>query len=126
VREHGTELVAALVTSEPVLATARLSVVEVRRNLARLLEEPELSDARARFATDAGQAVLVELDADLCEAAAVIAESTGLRTLDALHLAAAQRLSSPELTFLTFDVRQARAARLLGLRVTGVDPTADS
>jgi hypothetical protein len=40
-----------------------------------------------------------------------------VRTLDALHLAAAQRVSTPGLGFRTFDLRQAQAARTLGLTV---------
>ncbi len=42
-----------------------------------------------------------------------------MRTLDALHLGAARRLGTA-LTFLTFDVRQAQAARELGLTVAGI------
>ena len=49
------------------------------------------------------------------EPAATIAEATGVRTLDALHLAAAQRVSEPGVTFLTLDLREAQAARALGL-----------
>jgi predicted nucleic acid-binding protein len=44
---------------------------------------------------------------------------TGVRTLDALHLAAAQRVGGAAVPFLTFDVRQAQAARGLGLTVVG-------
>lgn len=46
-------------------------------------------------------------------------EQTGVRTLDAMHLGAATRLGTA-LTFLTFDVRQAVAARALGFAVVGV------
>ena len=42
---------------------------------------------------------------------------TGARTLDALHLAAARRLGGAAVPFVTFDVRQAQAARTLGLAV---------
>jgi predicted nucleic acid-binding protein len=42
-----------------------------------------------------------------------------VRTLDALHLAAAQRVGGPAMPFLTFDLRQAQAARSLGLTVVG-------
>jgi len=42
-----------------------------------------------------------------------------VRTLDALHLGRAYRLGTA-LTFLTFDVRQAQAARQLGFQVAGV------
>ena len=41
-----------------------------------------------------------------------------VRTLDALHLAAADRLPQP-LVMLTFDRRQADAARAMGLAVEG-------
>lgn len=91
----------------------------MRRNLARHLREPELSAARAAFAEDLPTVGVVELDGVVCEMAASIAASTGVRTLDALHLAAAQRIASPDLVFLTFDVRQAQAARALGLTVLG-------
>jgi predicted nucleic acid-binding protein len=60
---------------------------------------------------------IVELDEVTCAAAADIAERTGARTLDALHLAAAQRLGGAAVPLVTFDVRQARAARILGLTV---------
>ena len=53
------------------------------------------------------------------ETAADIAEMTGARTLDAFHLAAATRVASRELVFLTFDVRQAVAARQLQFLVLG-------
>ncbi len=43
-----------------------------------------------------------------------------LRTLDAIHLATADRLPKP-LTFLTFDRRQAAAARALGIAAVGDD-----
>jgi len=40
-----------------------------------------------------------------------------LRTLDALHVATAASLSLPHLDFITYDERQAAAARAHGLRV---------
>ena len=42
---------------------------------------------------------------------------TNARTLDALHLAAAQRLGGSAVGFVTFDVRQGQAARALGMTV---------
>ena len=99
------------------LLTARHTIVEVRRNLARLLTTRDLPAARAAFATDLRSISVIELDEVTCESAAAIAEATGVRTLDSLHLAAAQRVSAPGVGFLTFDVRQAQAARALGLLV---------
>jgi uncharacterized protein len=108
-----------LLRSDPSLLTARHTIVEVRRNLARLLEQREASAARSTFSEDAGVLSIIELDAVTCEAAAGIAETIGVRTLDALHLAAAQRTGGPGMPFLTFDVRQAHAARTLGFTVLG-------
>jgi predicted nucleic acid-binding protein len=110
---------ALLQSGDPSLLTGRHTIVEVRRSLARLLDGRALSAARAVFTRDLGAISLVELDATTCEAAAAIAEVTGVRSLDALHLAAAQRIGGVAVPFLTFDVRQAQAARALGLTVIG-------
>ena len=62
---------------------------------------------------------LVSLDDVTCNDAARIAEQTLCRSLDALHVAAARR-AGESTTFLTFDVRQAQAARSAGLMVVGM------
>ena len=108
-----------LLTSDPMVVTGRHTVVEVRRNLARLLSPVDASAARAQFTRDLTAFAIVELDADTCELAATIAEQTGVRTLDALHLGAARRLGTA-LTIVTFDIRQAQAARAIGFAVAGV------
>ena len=107
----------ALLRADNALLTARHTIVEVRRNLARLLSGRDLASARATFADDLRSISIIELDEATCDSAALIAESTGVRTLDALHLAAAQRISAPGVGFLTFDLRQAQAARAIGLTV---------
>ena len=119
VDEPDSERAEALLHSDPSLLTARHTIVEVRRNLARLLEEREAAAARSAFLEDVGVLSIVELDEVTCEMAAAIAELTGVRTLDALHLAAAQRIGGAAVPFLTFDVRQAQAGRALGLTVVG-------
>ncbi len=62
---------------------------------------------------------VVEVDSVLAEAAGRIADLTGTRTLDALHLAALQRAGPAGITLLTADLRQAQAARSLGWPVLG-------
>ncbi len=119
VDEPDSELADSLLRSDPSLLTGRHTIVEVRRNLARLLARRELATARSAFGTDLEAISIVELDEVTCDGAAQIAEVTGVRTLDALHLAAAQRIGGPAVPFLTFDVRQAQAARSLGLTVVG-------
>ncbi len=51
------------------------------------------------------------------DSAVTVAEATGVRTLDALHRAAAPHVSVPGAGFLTLDLRRAQAARALGLTV---------
>lgn len=117
--EPDSEACEEILASDPVLLTARHTMIEVRRNLARLLTEPQLASARAALMDDMEAMSIIELDAPTCEAAAAVAELTGVRTLDALHLAAAQRVGVGSTTLLTFDVRQAQAARSLGFTVLG-------
>lgn len=118
VDEPDSDRAVELLTTDPTLVTGRHTVVEVRRNLARVLSPTDATTARASFATDLASFSIVELDANTCELAATVAEQTGVRTLDALHLGAARRLGT-QLTFVTFDVRQAHAARSLGFAVAG-------
>jgi predicted nucleic acid-binding protein len=117
VEEADSPVADALLRADDALLTGRHTVVEVRRNLARLLSGRQLVAARTAFGDDLTSVSIIELDAATCEAAASIAETTGVRTLDALHLAAAQRIAEPGVGFLTFDVRQAQAARSIGLMV---------
>ncbi len=118
VDEPDSDRTVELLVSDPVLVTGRHTIVELRRNLACLLSASHATSARAAFAEDVASLSIVELDQDTCKLAATIAEQTGVRTLDALHLGAARRLGTT-LTFLTFDVRQAQAARSLGFSVAG-------
>jgi len=119
VEEAGSDLVADTVEEDPVLITCSISEVEVRRNLERLVPE-EAPVLRTRFLEDLTLCNVATIDRDLIRIAAAIAESTLARSLDALHLAAAQRVGGGRgLTFLTFDRRQARVARDLGFSVAG-------
>jgi predicted nucleic acid-binding protein len=60
---------------------------------------------------------VVEVDEPLAEHAALLALDRGLRSLDALHLAAAMILPRPDLTFVTWDQRLHTAAAAEGLHV---------
>ena len=118
VDEPDSDRVDELLGGDHELVTGRHTLVEMRRNLARLLEPVAATRARADFADDVAAFSIVELDSDTCELAASIAEQTGVRTLDALHLGSARRLGV-RIRFLTFDVRQADVARILGFDVVG-------
>jgi predicted nucleic acid-binding protein len=118
VDEHDSEAAVGLMATDPVLLTSRLTEVEVRRNLARLLDGEALVSSRRQLAADLDAFALVNLDAVTCNEAARIAEQTLCRSLDALHLAAVMRAGA-HTTVLTFDVRQAQVARALGIAVIG-------
>ena len=119
VDERDSPVAERLLASDSVLVTSWLTLVEVRRNLARLLTGTALRDARTQFTTDLDAFALVSVDETVCRAAAEIGEQLGVRSLDAVHLASARRLLSPSLPFVTFDLRQAQAARSLGFTVLG-------
>lgn len=108
-----------LLLADPSWVTARHTWVEVLRNLARLLRGPDRARMRQTFRADWARMLVVELDATTCERAGDLAETLQVRTLDALHLAAAERAGAGSLPFLTYDVRQAQAARSLGWTVLG-------
>lgn len=118
VAERDSHVAEELMAADPVLVTSRLTEVELRRNLTRLLDGDDLLAARRQSQTDLDAFALVSLDDVTCNDAARIAEQTLCRSLDALHLAAARRAGEAT-TFLTFDVRQAQAARSVGLTVLG-------
>jgi uncharacterized protein len=108
-----------LLNGDSVLVTSWATFVEVRRNLARALRDAELREAKDQFAADLDSMALVAVDEAVCRAAALIGEQLGVRSLDAIQLASAQRLAIPSLRFVTFDLRQAQAARSLGFAVLG-------
>lgn len=119
VNERDSDVAEQLMLTDPVLVTSRLTEVELRRNLTRLLEGDDLVRARRRAQADLDALALVNLDAVTCNEAARITEQTLCRSLDALHVAAALR-TGQSTTLLTFDIRQAQAARSVGLSVVGV------
>lgn len=113
--EEAADRTEAALAADPFWMTGRHTRIEVRRNLARTLRGRALKSARDAFEGDWRRTNIVELDAGLIDRAAAVAEQTNVRTLDALHIAAA--LTVGVTTFVTLDRRQARAARALGLAV---------
>lgn len=116
--EPDSDVALRFMAEDQVLVTSRLTEIEVRRNLKRLFQGDELARVRRQLQIDLDQYALVGLDAEVCDDAARIAEETLCRSLDAVHLAAARR-ASPAATVLTFDRRQAQAARAIGMSVLG-------
>ena len=118
ISEPDSQVAEQYLLADPVWLTARHTWVEVRRNLARLLKGNDLSEAQRYFEADFRRTHVVELDETTCVHAAQIAEAFLLRTLDALHLAALRRVG-PDIPLLSFDIRQAQAARTLAITVLG-------
>jgi predicted nucleic acid-binding protein len=118
VAERDSDVAQTHLDSDPVLVTSRLTEIEVRRTLARDFDGATLAGLQRQFQADLDAFALVGLDAVTCNEAARIAEQTGCRSLDAIHIAAARR-SGEHTTMLTFDIRQAQAARSVGLQVVG-------
>ena len=118
--EDDSETFQQYLSNDPVWISGRHTEVETRRNLARLLDGRDLGKAQQSFREDWARTNVVELDAVLCGMAADLAEVTQARTLDALHLAAAQRVGGGLLPLLTADLRQAQIARGLGWTVLGM------
>lgn len=103
-------------------ASGRHTYVEVRRNLARLLSGPSLDDARSSFVRSWGNVEVIDLTEAVVEHAAELAEQTGARAVDALHLGAASAAGADDgLPLVTFDRRLAHAARSMGWTVLGVE-----
>jgi len=114
VHEEGSEELRAWLTAHPAVVASVLAVTEVRRAIGRISARRTLSD-RARLVLDG--VALLAIDTSILEAAANL-RPPALRTLDAIHIASALSLGADLLAFVTYDERQAAAARGAGLPVT--------
>lgn len=98
----------------PRRVSAALLRVEVLRTVKRAGLPRLLADARRQFAS----IHLIRLDDDLLERAAEL-EPASMRSLDAIHLAAALGLGRELGAVVTYDARMSSAAQALGLPVVG-------
>jgi uncharacterized protein len=93
------------------LVACELVRVEVVRAV-RVSDPTAVRRARRAIATLA----LIRVDTELCEAAADL-EPASLRSLDAVHMAAALSVGRELAGVATYDARMAAAAHALGVRV---------
>ncbi len=120
VAEEGTPVVLEFMERDTEWAASALAYTETQVSLCQLdLAGSGKDQARDRLADDWERFTTVPVDGRCLAHAAGIGCAHKLRTLDAIHLATADRLPKP-LTFLTFDRRQATAARAMGIEVVGV------
>jgi predicted nucleic acid-binding protein len=112
IREPESRKLAAYLKSTPhVLATSRIALVEVGRAVS--VARPG-AQARSEATRLLESCLLVDVREELLRAAARLT-SGEVRTLDAIHLASAQRVDADEL--LAYDRRLAEAGRRLGFVV---------
>lgn len=91
------------------IVSSRIVVVEVVKAVTRASPDADPSEILA-------MTTLLEFDATV----ATLAATTGgpsLRSLDAIHIATALQLGAELESFITYDIRQAEAARAAGLHV---------
>jgi predicted nucleic acid-binding protein len=120
VEEEGTQLVLQRMERDSDWVVSAVARAEAEITLCRLGFVPEDgADVWRRLRDDWQRCHVVPIDPACLERAGEIGCRHEVRTLDALHLAAADRLPRP-LVMLTFDRRQAAAARAMDLAVEGV------
>lgn len=121
IEEPESQLARELLRDPTHWTTARHTRVEVRRNIARVVDEPDLTKFRSWFEDHWADTTVIELTDVVCERAVELAERVGVRTLDALHLGAAAEAGEGRLPIVTFDRRLSEAARSLGWIVLGAE-----
>ena len=89
------------------VSTSVLAQVEVLRNLRK--QPVESDEAMNGF-------YLLAFDEEVRRQAIIVGGET-LRSLDAIHIATALAIGNRDLHFVTYDIRQAEAARQAGLKV---------
>jgi uncharacterized protein len=111
VAESESDALAAHLRRRPTRVSCALARVEVVR---AVRPHGDAAVVRARQVLD--RIALARLDETLLDAAADF-EGAGLRSLDAIHLAAARSLGDDLGALVTYDRRMADAAKVAGLRV---------
>lgn len=111
--EGSDEVRAAMAESDWV--TSRLTFVESLRAIA-LAQGPDSAPARA-FVSEWDAFDIVELSDEVARSAAALALQTGLRSLDAVHLASAESQLPAAVELACFDHRLRDVARERGLRL---------
>ena len=111
------QVVLDAMADDPVWCASALALAEALPLIDRVSPTPIEADRLRRALRDDWERVhVVPVDALCLDRAAELAREQPLRTVDALHLAAADRLPPP-VRFVTFDPRQIPVALALGLDV---------
>ena len=114
------EAARAAMAADPVWCASALALTETLMVVDHLDVDPiEREELRRAVRDDWERISVVPLDGRCLDRAVELGRTQPLRTVDALHLAAADRLPRP-LTYLTFDARQIPVALSLGYEVVSV------
>jgi predicted nucleic acid-binding protein len=111
------EVVLAAMAADPDWCASALALTEALMLVERVTDDPLQRDELRRALRDDWERIAaVPLDQACLDRAAELGRSQPLRSVDALHLAAADRLPRP-VTFVTFDHHQIGVALALGFDV---------
>ena len=110
----------AAMAADPVWCASALALTEALMVVDHLdVEQAGREELRRAIRDDWERIHVVPVDGRCLDRAAELGRTQPLRTVDALHLAAADRLPRP-LTYVTFDPRQIPVALSLGYEVVSV------
>lgn len=105
--------------ADPDWCASALALTEALMLVERLGDDPSRTDEMRRALRDDWERIhVVPVDPRCLDRAAELGRTHPLRTVDALHLAAADRLPRP-VTFATFEPAQIPVALALGFEVLG-------
>lgn len=111
-KEDDSDVVRAAMDEVKSWSCCRIGFVETARAVGRAAGAAALAIVESEWISFK----VIEVDHALSVRAAQLAVSSGLRSLDAMHLAAALELRGSDMTFATWDRSLHRAARKQGLR----------
>lgn len=114
------DIARAAMAGDPVWCASALALTEALMVVDQLDADPtEREELRRALRDDWERIHVVPVDGRCLDRAAELGRTQPLRSVDALHLAAADRLPHP-LTYVTFDPRQIPVAVGLGFSVVSI------
>jgi predicted nucleic acid-binding protein len=114
------DAVRAAMAADPVWCASALALTEALMVVDHLdVEHQGREELRRTIRDDWERIHVVPVDGRCLDRAAELGRTQPLHTVDALHLAAAERLPRP-VTFVTFDPRQIPVALSLGYEVVSI------
>lgn len=117
------DLIIEVMDADPVWCASELARTELRMAMHRIAGNSAMAhDLWASARADWDTFVVVPVDKGCLASAAEIGSAYGVRTIDAIHLASADRLPGP-IKFATLDPNQISAAVALGFEL--ISPATD-